>query len=261
MKQFPEDPSCRRVIAVLSVEDIEQSHYDSEVAKLITNDEVYVLGHPFRPEGPVPLAIQNLLDSNVISPGTVLVQSPFETDIYEKAAVAEDRFAFAKYSCFLELCQHLGACEATVEQVELHRTDEKGKTSVEFAVPQASGEVDIKDEHLKELTTKVIRYAKYPGGAPNIEEAEKLLRSRGLFGDYTMRSLLDRRRNSANPLLEDSLTLDLSSEAQDNLNVVAKLGVTAPNLLPIPVNLSVQHERSKKEERTYNLKVFVRFPE
>ena len=60
--------------------------------------------------------VQDLVDSGLVRPGAVLIQSPFDKNTYENSMQAVERFALEKHLHFSTLCMYLGAREVTVEQ-------------------------------------------------------------------------------------------------------------------------------------------------
>lgn len=94
---FPEDPSIRKAVLVLHDHDIERCSYEPGAAQALLDEEAFVLQFPLRSQGSHPASLQNILDAGLARPGNVLVQSPYDVDSYEEAALAPQRFALAKH--------------------------------------------------------------------------------------------------------------------------------------------------------------------
>lgn len=250
---FPNDPSSRKAILVLQQHDLEKCAYEPGAAQSLFDEEAYVLQFPVREKGEESRALRNLVDAGLARPGSMLVQSPFDSDIYEEASLAPQRFALAKHMYFSTLCMYLGAKEVSVEQIDLRTRT--GKTSVDVKGERlgASAQMSIEAEELERFRAQMNLRDEFAGALPDIEAAERLLRRTGLLADPNMRTLLEMRRDGVNQLLARKLTLSLSSEAKSNLNVVGRLKV------PQFVTLSGEYDRVIKEQYDYTLTVIVKF--
>ncbi|EHK63377.1 hypothetical protein [Achromobacter arsenitoxydans] len=250
---FPSDPSRRKAILVLQQHDLEKCAYEPGAAKSLFDEETHILQFPARQQGAVPQALRNIVDAGLDRPGSVLVQSPFDADTYEEASLAPQRFALAKHMYFSTLCMYLGAKEVSVEQIDLRTRTGKSSASVKGDGLGASADGHVQAEELERFRAQLNLRDEFAGAAPDIPAAEGLLRRTGLLADLNMRTLLEMRRGSMNHLLTRKLTLSLSNEAKNNLNVVARLKV------PKFVTLSVEYDRVLKEQHDYTLTVVVKF--
>ena len=106
---FPLDARHRKAILVLDQHDIERCGYEPGAAQALLDEEAYVLSFPVRMQGDISPALQNVLDMGQARPGVILVQSPYDPDMYEEASLAVHRFALAKHMYFSTLCMYLGA--------------------------------------------------------------------------------------------------------------------------------------------------------
>lgn len=252
-ESFPMDPSRRRVVLVLNKHDIDKCRYEPGAALALANPETYVLQFPITESGCSHTAIQRIVGSGLASPGSVLVQSPFDRDYYENATLAPQRFALAKHLRFSELCMLLGAKEVSVEQIVLRKCS--GKTTFDVSAERTGGKarLTVENEDFSQFRSSMHLQDEFQGGRPNIEAAESLLEQAGLGSDNNMRSLVQMRRDESNQLMKRRLVLNLSSEAQSNLNVVGRLKI------PAFVQLSAEYDRVIKEQHEYALTVLVRF--
>lgn len=252
---FPVDPSSRKAILILTTHDIEKCGYEPDAAQPLLDHEAYVLHFPLlsQEKAKAPLALQNIDAAGLIRPGNMLVQSPYDVESYEEVALAPQRFALAKHMYFSTLCMHLGAKEVIVEQIDLRTLTGKTRLNVKGERPVAGAQLSVDTEKLEQFRAQLHLRDEFEGGAPNIELAERLLRKTGLFWDPNMRSLFEARRDGGNRMKTRELTLSLSSEARNNLNVVARLKV------PSFVKLSADYDNVLKEHRDYTLTVVVRF--
>ncbi len=250
---FPNDPSSRKVVLVLQEHDIERCAYEPDAGRALLDDETYVLQFPLRNQGDYPVALQNIVDAKLARPGTILVQSPYDSNSYEDASLAPQRFALTKHIYFSTLCMHLGAKEVVVEQIELRTRLGKSTLNVEGERLGASMHVGVVDEELEKYRAQMHLRDEFEGGPADITAAERLLKQTGLLADPNMRMLVEMRRDGTNQLKTRKLVISLLSEAKSNLNVVGRLKV------PAFVHLSAEYDRVLKEQHDYTLTVVVRF--
>ena len=217
--KWPDDPSRRRAMFVLNQSDIEALRLDKDGAGLLLNEEVYILPSSSEQSNPV---VQELINSGLARSGAVLIQSPFEKDVYERSTQVMERFALDKHLYFSTLCGYLGARRVTVEQIELKKEEKKETLSIEVGDPStgSGGNVKVENEELASLYSRLDLQDTFAGGSPDLQEAERFLRETGLLGDPNMRSLLKSQRPD-NPLTSRRLRLNVTSETQRNLDVLA----------------------------------------
>jgi hypothetical protein len=250
---FPDDPSRRKAILVLQQHDIEKCAYEPGAAQALLDEEAYVLQFPLRAQGEVPAALRNITDAGLARPGNMLVQSPYDANTYEEAALAPQRFALAKHMYFSTVCMHLGAKEVIVEQIDLRTRSGKSTLDVKGERFRGSAQVTVEAEDLENFRAQMNLRDEFEGGPADVVAAERLLRSTGLWADANMRTLIEMRREGGNQLKTRKLVLSLSSEAKSNLNVVGRLRV------PAFVKLSAEYDRVVKEQHDYTLTVVVKF--
>jgi hypothetical protein len=250
---FPLDSASRKAILVLQQHDIERCSYEPGAAQALLDEEVYVLQFPIRAQGEVPATLQNILDAGLARPGSVLVQSPYDPDIYEDAALAPQRYALAKHMYFSTFCMHLGAKEVSVEQADFRTHTEKLTLDANGKRLGGSAQLTGEWEELEKFRAQMHLRDEFVGGPPDVAAAERLLRRTSLWTDTGMRTLLEMRRDGANQLVTRKLILNLSSEAKQNLNIVGRLKI------PVFVKLSAEYNRIVREQYDYTLTVLVRF--
>ncbi|UPL20480.1 hypothetical protein [Alcaligenes faecalis] len=250
---FPDDPSSRKAILVLQQQDLEKCAYEPGAAQSLLDEEAYVLQFPVRLTDDMPIALRNIVEANRVRPGAMLVQSPFDSDEYEEASLAPQRFALTKHMHFSTLCMHLGAKEVSVEQIDLRTRTGKTSVNVKGERLGTTAQVSAEDEELEHFRAQLSLCDEFVGGPPDVAAAERLLRRTGLLADPNMRTLLEMRRDGTNQLLTRKLTLSLSSEAKSNFNVVGRLKV------PAFVKLTAEYDRIIQEQHDYTLTVFVKF--
>ena len=248
---WPDEPYRRKTVFVLNQTDIDALRFEEDGPELLLNQETYILPYPPQQSAPV---VQDLINSGMARPGTVLIQSPFDKDIYQSSTQAVELFARDKHFYFSRLCRYLGAREVTIEQIDFKSTEDREVWSLKSDVPlRGSGDGKIKNEELASFQSKLTLKDKFSGGAPDVLAARELLRKTGLLGDANMRSLLDMRQGSNNQLTSRELQLNVTAETQGNLNVLANLTV------PAYLSLEAGYDRHVREQTQFTLTIKVDF--
>lgn len=248
---WPDEPHHRKTVLVLNQQDIDALRYEEGGADILLNEEVYIHPSSLKESNP---AVQDLIDSGLVQPGAVLIQSPFDKNIYENSIQAVERFALAKYLHFSTLCMNLGAREVTVEQIELKNTEDRKIVSLQGGLSmRGTGDIKIEDKEVASFYDKLTLHDKFQGGPPDVQAAEEYLKWTGLSGDDAMRALIDLRRNPNNLLTSRELRLNMTSEVKRNFNVLANLNV------PAFISLEANYDRHVREQTEFTLTVKVDF--
>ncbi len=246
---WPEEPHRRKTVLVLDQTDIVALNYKEGGADLLRNDEVYILHSSLKESNPV---VQDLIDSGLARPGAVLIQSPFDKNIYENSQQAVERFALDKYTRFSELCSLLGAREVTVEHIEHKNTEGQETVSFRGSSFIVSTGVETENEDLASFCGKLNLHDKFQGGSPDVSAAEEHLRQNGLIDDPVMSSLINQRGNPNNLLTNREYKLDMTSEVKRNFKVLANLDLSF-------LSLEAGYNRHVREQTEFILRVKVDF--
>lgn len=247
---WPNEPHRRKTVLVLNQPEIDALEYRDGGAELLLNEEVYILPSSSKQSNSV---VQGLFDSGLARSGAVLIQSPFDKDVYEDSKQAVERFALDKHLHFSTLCGLLGASKVTVEQIEHKNAEDKRTVSVEGNVLGRGVEGKIENDELTSFSNQLNLTDEFKGGSPNVLAAEELLKRTGLLGDANMRSLLEMCKNSNNQLISRNLRLNMTSEVQRNLNILTRLDI------PSFVSLEVDYDRHVREQTEFTLTIKVEF--
>lgn len=250
---FPSDPAKRRAILILQKHDVEKCFYEQGAAKALLDDEVHILQLPARPESEISTALQNILDAGLARPRSMLVQSPYDSDTYEEASLAPQRYALAKHMLFSTFCMRLGAKEVSVDQIENQTRTGKVTLEVKGKRLGSSAELTVEQKEIAKIAVQMNLRYEFTGGPPDLGGAEQLLRRTGLWADSGMRSLLEMRSDGSNQLLTRKLVLSLSNDAKSNLKVVGRLK------LPAFIKLSAELDRVVHEQYDFTVTEIVRF--
>lgn len=253
MNSFPENPSRRRVVIVLSEYDLERCANEDGGAAFLYDDEVYILQFPPPPDSEATPALQNILDSGLARPGTVLLQDPYDSSRYVDSLDAVQRFALAKHMHFSTFCKLLGAKRVQVEQVDLQTSSGQTTLSMEGERLGNHAEIQTDIESVEKLMASMSLCAEFKGSAPDLQAAEYLLRDTGLLADPVMYSLFQMKRDYTNDIKRMTLCLNVSNEAKRSLTVIGKLS------LPAILSVSASLDRITTEEQAFTLTITVSF--
>jgi len=254
--KIPLDHGARRVMLVLDENTINECLYDLEpdAKGFLFDPQSHVLQYPLTVDEPDSQALQNIIDADLLRPGAVLLQSPYDRNAYVDLSQATDQFAIEKLRHFSRLCQYLGARDVTVEQVEVSKDSSSEVYELHGKAPVAKLDVKFENKVGNSLARKFSINASFRGGKPNTEAAEKYLRGKQLWGDVVMRSLVEQCADEDNQILEQKVVISLSSESKRSLGVVAKLNLPAKGL-----GLTTSYLASAHSIEEYLLTLTVKF--
>lgn len=254
--EFPSYHGARRAIVVLKKNDIRLVRNDPTFKDrdFLYDDEAFVLEYPPNEDYlGQSKALENIVYSDLVRPGAVLVQSPYEKDSYVELERAAEVFAIEKVHHFSRLCQLLGATFVETEQVEIKRQGESSIYGAKGNIGPVKGDIKISATADQSLTRKFIVTTTMDGREADIDAAERFLRSKNLLGDRVMRSLIEQRADSTNPIREQRVTLSLSNETKSTLGVVGKL------TLPSKFGVSAEYQNIATRNEEYSLTLLVKF--
>ncbi len=253
MSEFPTQAGKRRVLIVLRGRDYEACELSKDGAKLLLDHETHVIDLEGCDGIDTP-AMRHLRDRGQLSPGAVLIQSPFSTDEYLPVEHAALSLARLKHMLFSALCRHLGASEVLVNTVEARKRRLSQSGTVTVGGLTHRGDVSVDQTASDALKSQMHLHDVFDGGGADIPEAERFLRTFHLDHDTELSALVDMRRGSGNPLRERTLSISLSREAESQIQVAARLQI--PNGIGIDANF----KRFVDEVYDYTEQVTVKFP-
>ena len=254
---WPLEPSTSRAVLVLNIDDIELLRYERGFGSLWLNDEVHFLQLPLPANSPVPRGV-----GSRVRRGDVLIQNPYDDDLYEPAATAPTQFARAKLRYVSQLCQLLGARKVSVSEVVEHERSEGVKVSGKLGmsiVPYGSGKVQGKYDSsfsvMEALSGSIAD--EFEGGSLDILKAENLLMRTGLSGDPDVRALLELCKNRRNVVASSRAELNLVRETMRNVDVLANANLDV--LSAVGLSVEVGWKRDVTALSRYKLRIEVDF--
>lgn len=242
-------PRKRKAILVISSHDLTRLEYTSGGNDLLLSDQVHLLV----PSDEVSSSLEKKLEnSGLLEEGSLLIQNPYDSSDYVVLEKSASTFALAKYLHFTTLCGLLGAREVTVKQIEVKTSTGNQLYKGSLNSYTGTGNLEAQSQTLEQIRNQLKIRSTFPGGNPNIEEAEAHLNKYQLLSDHSMTSLIAQRSGS-NPLQSRELTLSLSEEFKKNFKAIADINV------PVYLDLQAQIDKLKKEVYEFNLTVKVEF--
>ncbi len=239
----------RKALLILAPEELTRLEYEPQGNELLLNEQIHILSLNDELAGSL---VDRLESSGLLEPGSLLIQSPYDTSDYAVVDKASSTFALAKYFHFTTLCGLLGAREVLVEQIEVKTS--KGKSLFKGTLDKLGTKAKLEGQRqtFEAMRNNIKIKSTFDGGKPDLEAAESHLCQYQLLSDISMKSLIDQRKGS-NPIKSRELTLSLSEESRKNLKVISDLKI------PTYMNLQAQLDQVKQEEYEFTLTIKVEF--
>lgn len=242
-------PKKRKAILVISSHELTRLEYTPGGNELLLSEQIHLLVPSDEASSSLEKKLEN---SGLLEEKSLLIQNPYDSSDYVVLEKSASTFALAKYLHFTTLCGFLGAREVTVEQIEVKTSTGKQLYKGSLNSSAVTGNLEAQSKTLEQIRNQLKIRSTFPGGNPNIEEAEAHLNKYQLLSDHSMTSLIAQRSGS-NPLQSRELTLSLSEEFKKNFKAVADINV------PVYLDLQAQIEQLKKEVYEFTLTVKVEF--
>ena len=246
---FPQE--TRRVILVLDRHDLETHQYD-EPLSVLSDPEVFVLPFPIPSSIEHPF-VESLKRYQLLRPGRVLIQNPFEPDIYADFEEAQEQFALVKCMKLSHLSAVVGASSFVVESVDETYNDDtvSMNNTAELAdLNLSSGGAYSK---LKKQRAQIEFKDTFRPITPNLAHAQEILNNTGLIADPTARELVAIAQ--LGNIRERRFSYSLTRETRANLDVAARIS------LPPYIHIGTKICNSKYINREISMTVTIRFGE
>lgn len=245
-------PSSRRAILILEEHDIDRCEIAGDT-KFLYNDEILILPLPLQESKQSDNAIQNIISANLLRPGTVLIQNPYETDIYSTPDEAMTSFPLHKYLLFSCFCQALGARNVEIEEIDVSSQSGAIKFSASGEKLAATGNLNVDYQQFEKVQANLSLNDTFSGGEPDLIAAESLLVGAQLISDPNMRTLLNACKIRNNKITSRTLLIDLTKETKTNLQIAGEINI------PATIKLNTEFAHLYETINQYKLKVRVDF--
>jgi len=224
---FPENPQERKAIVLLDEVDIVTS-FKSE---WLNSPNITVLEYPFDNDSPIyESELYKSLDmQNLIEPGAVLSQSPYDFEYYKDSRDIESLInsnALKKYFIFSEFCRKLGATKIYGKYIESeansHTSERGGKVGKSIAKAGVEVEAQINRDLENKLSQELEAETIYEYSNTDIEGAKKYLLDHHIPIENIFDSLLEGRIGSGKMSVQ-KLSFSLTSESMQSLKIISNI--------------------------------------
>lgn len=205
----------------------------------------------------------------------VLVQYPYDVNDYTKPnenSLVDFIYnnAIEKYNIFKKLCASLGATRVVYEsdKKESESVSEQGSSNISTNTDakvgiksfEGGGSYGTNSVFNSEINSKIKNTlsmkaeSKFKGSdTPQIEKAKQLLEDKNLGSDTHLQSLIDLRSDEDMRIVEEKISLSMTSDSMMSLKTAAQLEKTISASLSFGFGLvKGEGNRETKEETTYS---------
>ena len=199
---------------------------DPDRVALLEDVDAMILPYSATPqinESHVAMVRTALEDAGQLTSGSLLIKNPYDASRYEFAEFAIEAFAGAKYHALANVARLLGAKEIHFIEAKVDQNKVNHDGSAKVKTPAVNADLDLSSEVTKRLEGQM----KFPGSAPDPEEALAYLARRFLSNDQHLRDLIEMRTGS-NLISDYKMALNGTRESAANL----KSGLSLAKALP-----------------------------
>lgn len=161
----------------------------------------------------------------LISPNIVLIQSPYNSDIYELSDDAIYKFSLSKHVIASQLFRLLGCRELEVIQLDIQGEIETRQFNLKENHPLIETGIQSLSVNEKSLLSEVTLKEVYKGSKPRIQEAEDYLAKHYLTNEINLMGLVEKCRDNDNKLCEYNLKVNLTQESKSTLDFLVNLSI------------------------------------
>ena len=254
---WPLNPAHRKVIFVLSKDDIISLEHNEAGNKLLMNEEVYIMpSHSSDPS----TAAKNIIAQGLVTAGTVLIQDPFDKNRYHRESESINKIAQRKWLHFSTLCGHLGARRIEIKSIRVQDKNGDFEFKLEGGVPfLVEAHANIQKESTYTFIESMFLDVGFEGGNPDIDAANKFFKNKGLTQENFIETLLNQSQLSNNKQKEFTFKLDLTNEVHQKFKILAGIGINKIKSLKIPISLEGRYTKNTYNKTKYTLSISVKF--
>lgn len=252
-----EKPEERRVIAIVSRLGLqkltqvsnEDTNESAAARDIFHNEQVALIDASTVKSNPL---IEKLKGSALFNPGAILIQSPYDPSVYDNASEAFYTFAQAKCIHFATLCGLLAAKKVSVTHTEIVTNNSQDKLSVDAKALYGRGSVEAQKVFQNKMKKEIHIVQVFGQNEPKLDIARKYMSQYQWLSDAHINGLLVLREQQI-PIQRETLTLSVTSESRENLNIALSLNI------PTQVDMKVDIQRVKDETFDFSATFEVEF--
>lgn len=186
----------------------------------------------------------------LISPNIVLIQSPYNCDIYEVGADAMYKFSVSKHVIASQLFRLLGCRELEVIQLDIQGEIETRQFNFVGEHPELRAEFQSLSVSEKSLFSEVKLKEVYQGSKPRTQQAFDYLAMHYLTNDSNLMGLVEKCSDEDNKMCEYNLQVTLTQETKHTVDLLGTLSI--PHfLVNLKANLSTLKQHTSQYKVTY----------
>jgi virulence-associated protein VapD len=270
---FINEPDKRRVILVLSGNEVETLKYDWSNTKrreeqIFTNgrikDGICIVANDIESYGAEEQKfLQSLKEKNLLDAGNILIQDSYNPSLYYKSDTIQEKVSVTKWRHYATLCNYLGAKDCKIKIVHETRDMLDFNFMIEFiTIPFGiiTGGSSNHNKLKKEYMEIVVQCEQ--GGLPNIQAAIDYVRKYSLEEDDDISFLIDNRKSALPQGNIEYPTnfcyfkqkINLLSRVESNIKLAA--GLVIPEFL---TTVRTKFNKNIKKVKNFSLEVEVNF--
>lgn len=215
----------RRLLIITTDLQVEALEHSEEGLELLKNHEVKVL----------PISEIDIFNTKFTllggirpQPGMLLLMSPYDDKTYVEVSDAKSFIALEKASLTLRFCQLLGAKSVTVRNIKIVDIENQKELNIDAQKDFISGSLSGKKSDIENIKNQLKVKSTFSGGKPNLEKAEKLLKSSGLISEPFLKHLLEMVIDSKevdNKLNKITQEISLTQSLQKTFEFISKINL------------------------------------
>lgn len=243
---IPTNHDRRKVIMVLSKQDINNLRTEDDDG-LRSNPNVCLIDYDSL------VTNYGILESMrpVLAPNIVLIQSPYNTDLYEIGADAMYKFSVSKHVIVTQIFRLLGCRKLQVVQLDFEGTKVSRQLKIVAEHPELTAEFQRLSYNEKNLYSEVKLDEVYDGYKPKIQQAYDYLKKHYLANDSNLKGLIEKRSDEDNKMQEYNFEVSLTQETKHTLEFLGKVSIPQ-FLVKLQANISSTTENKTQYKVTYH---------
>lgn len=222
--EAPDNPASRKVVAILKQNEIDEGYRNYKDGEFLLQENALILSYPLAPSSKDSPYHKSLCEMQ-LSPGEIVVQSPFNLDSYEKLENSIYAFGLQKFLHIVTLANILGAKDVTIKSKSDSLNDRSFTANGKINLKAVDGRGNWVEHQINRLKSSIeINSTSHPTRA-NLDKAEVYLNQHRLDGDPFCRALLTHRQGTGKKF---SLKVELLSETTKSLAAALELRSKLP---------------------------------
>lgn len=189
----------------------------------------------------------------MIVPGVILLQSPYDRDVYEISEDAMYKFSISKHVIVSQVFRLLGCKYFEAIQLDVQGEKETRQIQIAGKHPELSAEFQSLNIREKSLLSEIKIKEVYEGSEPRIQQAHDYIAKRYLTNDNNLMGLIEKRSDKSNKISEYTLQITLTKETKHTVAFLGSIGMPK-FLVSISANVETLKQNISEYKVTYRAK-------